>query len=272
MKIGVRGHDFGKMQPEALAAKLAGYGLTAVQLAIPKAIIGINDYLSVEEGDLKRIKKAFEGEGIELSVLGCYIEPALEDELERKRQVEIFKKGIWCCAYLGAGVIGTETTRFSGSDDERESAFSRLCLSFDEMVEEAERLGVAVAAEPVAKHSLNSPALAEKLLSRYSGKLSIIFDPVNLLAPVEANTQNLLWSECFERFGDKIRAVHVKDVSLADGALKECKLGDGMMDYSVIALKLKGLGRDIPLLREGVRIGAEKEEFGWMRKAFGVSA
>ena len=37
MIIGMRGHDFGRMEPPALAEKIASYGFRATQLAFGKA-------------------------------------------------------------------------------------------------------------------------------------------------------------------------------------------------------------------------------------------
>ena len=44
MKIGVRAHDYGKMEIERLAAVLHDEGYQAAQLALPKAFSGIDTY------------------------------------------------------------------------------------------------------------------------------------------------------------------------------------------------------------------------------------
>ena len=42
MRIGIRAHDFGKLPAEELARRIAAKGLTCVQLAVSKAIAGLD--------------------------------------------------------------------------------------------------------------------------------------------------------------------------------------------------------------------------------------
>ena len=44
MKIGCRAHDYGKHPAQELALILHNAGYQAAQVAVPKAIEGINDY------------------------------------------------------------------------------------------------------------------------------------------------------------------------------------------------------------------------------------
>ena len=58
------------------------------------------------------------------------------------------------------------------------------------MLNDAAKLGVTVAVEPVAAHTLNSPALAARLLQEFrGGGLAAIFDAVNLLTPARIETR-----------------------------------------------------------------------------------
>ena len=54
MKIGIRAHDFGCLPPVRLAEKMAAQGVEAAQLAIPKAIAGVESYAQVTDGLLRR--------------------------------------------------------------------------------------------------------------------------------------------------------------------------------------------------------------------------
>ncbi|MDR1538747.1 MAG: sugar phosphate isomerase/epimerase [Clostridiales bacterium] len=270
MKIGVRGHDFGKKQPRDLAELLRGFGLDAAQLAVPKAIEGIASYFDADENLLDEIKREFSANEIEISVLGCYIEPSLPDPQLRKEQISIFKRGIECAAALEAGVIGTETTKFSGSQRERERALGFLYESVEEMLEKADSIGVKAAIEPVWEHTLNTPELTEKLIRRYS-QLGIIFDPVNLLNGENVHSQGEFWKRALDLFGERIDAVHIKDADYKSGRFSSCRLGEGIMEYSFIARWLSSNKPDAPLLREGVWPGSEAEEFSWMRKTFDAS-
>ena len=73
MKIGIRAHDFGCLPPVRLAEKMAAQGVEAAQLAIPKAIAGVESYAQVTDGLLREIGAAFREHHIDIAVLGCYI-------------------------------------------------------------------------------------------------------------------------------------------------------------------------------------------------------
>ena len=150
MKIGIRAHDFGCLPPVRLAEKMAAQGVEAAQLAIPKAIAGVESYAQVTDGLLREIGAAFREHHIDIAVLGCYIEPSLPDEAARKAQLDTFRLGLRCAAELGAGCVGTETTLFSGPEQERPAAYDILRRSVDAMLNDAAKLGVTVAVEPVA--------------------------------------------------------------------------------------------------------------------------
>lgn len=270
MRIGMRGHDFGAHPPSELARLYHEHGVQAVQLAIPKAVPGVDSYFDVDTTLLEQLAAQLAAADVAVPVLGCYIEPALKDEAERQRQVEVFLRGMECAAALGAGCIGTETTAYTGDDIGRERAYTRLCRSLDTALARAQALGVTVAVEPVAWHTLNSPQLAARLDSQFAGApLAFIFDPVNLLTPTTGAGQQALWRECLDAFGGKIMALHVKDALPADGAMRPCPLGEGEMDYApVLAPWLREHQPDICLLREETSLQTAQSDFAWMRRVF----
>ena len=94
-----------------------------------------------------------------VGVLGTYVELAIDDEAERRRNLADFKSQLAVCGALGAGCIGTETTSMAlqPAGTSRERAQYLLCKSLEEILPEAERLGVTVGIEPVFWHSMNTP-------------------------------------------------------------------------------------------------------------------
>ena len=153
MKIGIRAHDFGCLPPVRLAEKMAAQGVEAAQLAIPKAIAGVESYAQVTDGLLREIGAAFREHHIDIAVLGCYIEPSLPDEAARKAQLDTFRLGLRCAAELGAGCVGTETTLFSGPEQERPAAYDILRRSVDAMLNLCISVGeVADSVQDVAKY------------------------------------------------------------------------------------------------------------------------
>lgn len=270
MKIGIRAHDFGKSTPEKLAEKLQNAGVEAVQLAIPKAIEGIESYADVTDTVLNRIKNSFEAAGVEISILGCYIEPSLANKAERLAQVEIFKKGIYCAEALKAGCIGTETTLFSGEEGQREKAFGFLQASLDEIFPVCQQHKVLLAIEPVAVHTVNNPAMVRRLIAEYkSAPLGFILDPLNLLVPATVERQHEIMEEAINVFGERIAAMHIKDATILEDWFLPCPLGEGVMQYGpVIVPWLKATKKDIPLLREEIKPEFAKQNLNWMRNTF----
>ena len=89
MKIGVRAHDYGKMEIEQLAKTLHSVGYEAAQLALPKAFAGIDSYEDITLSHLDRIRNAFEKNGIEIPVFGCYMDLGNPDESVRRFAVSV---------------------------------------------------------------------------------------------------------------------------------------------------------------------------------------
>jgi sugar phosphate isomerase/epimerase len=272
MKIGIRAHDFGKLSPGELADKLAVEGIEAIQLAVPKAIEGVESYADISDALLEQMRTVFTERGITIAVLGCYIEPSLEDTKARLAQIDTFFYGIDCATALNAVCIGTETTAFSGDEMKRAEQFGRLCDSIERMLKKAQPLGVTVAIEPVAVHTINTPIMAAKLLKEFSGSgLSMIFDPVNLLTPEKVLDQNRLWNESIVAFGESVKAIHVKDMTVKKGKFSPCLLGEGLIDYeSVIAPWFCFHNKNISILREGIQKENVRNELVWIRQNFGV--
>jgi sugar phosphate isomerase/epimerase len=271
MKIGVRAHDFGRHSAAELAGIVAGAGFSAVQLAVQKAITGVDSYLSLDVDRCAEIRRAFIGAGIEISVLGCYIEPSLADRDRRLAQIDLFRAGIRSARLLGAKYVGTETTRFDAGEAEREERYALLLDSVLRMTETAEAEDVYAAIEPVRSHTLNCPALTARLLREVgSPRLKVIFDPVNLLDPERASSQDALWRESLDAFGNAICALHVKDLRRDEYGWVPCRLGKGVMDYSTIMNGLRRLGLEPPLLREELEPESAAEDRSFLERLASV--
>ena len=153
MRIGVRAHDFGKQPVEDLARKISQMGYDCIQLALSKAIYGMDFSLGkLNPGMAWRIGKTFEKYGIQIAVLGCYINPVHPDKTERRHQIEQFKEHLRFARDFGCGIVATETGSLNGDfsfhpDNHGEKALYDLVESIKEMTEEAERFGVITAIE-----------------------------------------------------------------------------------------------------------------------------
>ena len=253
MKIGVRGHDYGCASPREMAKRISDAGFGCFQLALHKAIEGVKpEYGHLSPGFCADVRRAFEERGLEVAVLGCYIDPACADEEKRLYEVKRFREQTAYCRQLGSSIVATETSGYSGDEAGRKAQFERLTDSVLRMVEQAERFGVFVGIEPVLSHTLNTPELAEKLLNIVaSDSMQIVLDPINLLSPANIDRQREIIDECFERFGDRIVAVHAKDVVIGeDGRFHPCVIGEGLFDHQYFYDRLFKQKPGIRVLRE----------------------
>lgn len=272
MKIGVRAHDFPKQPPESLAQEIRAAGFSTVQLALYKALdIRAEDMMKPDT--LIRIRNAFKSAGLQISVLGCYVDPGAVQESVLQNSMERFREHIRIAKELGAACVATETTAFSGTDAEREEAYSRVLSFVREMTREAEDAGTFVAIEPVLAHTIHTPEMVRRLLhDEGSGRLRIIFDPINLLSPDDVANQDGLWLKCMDCFGDKVMAMHVKDGCWKGSRYIPQPLGQGIMRFDPLLRWVKEKMPDLPLLREEAVLSHVEADIAFLKKALEYSA
>ncbi len=265
MKIGVRAHDFGKQSPELLASAIKRAGYNAVQLAPYKAL-DIHAEEMIKPAKVARIRDAFSNEGVGIAVLGCYVEPgSMEDDVYRA-SFEKFRSHIQIAKDIGASCVATETTPFKAPESEREKAYARVLAFVREMAGEAERYDTAIAIEPVLTHTIHTPAMMARLIQQVSSpRLKVIFDPINLLSPIEAEKQGTLWQTCFDQFGGRITALHVKDGRFENGQYIPLPLGEGIMDFKPVMDWVRVQSSEIPLLREEANPALAQKDILFLR-------
>ena len=255
MKIGVRAHDFGRKDEKELAKVIKDAGFSCVQLALTKAIEGINSFEDITEKRVYNIRNEFEKNSVEISVLGCYIEPSILDTDQRLKNIENFKKSLEYANMLGSKIVGTETTNFSEDESLRAERFEILKDSVLRILDKAEKENVFVGIEPVAEHTLNTPQLTKQLLDyAKSEKLKIIFDPVNLVLPETIEKQDEIFNEFFKLVGNEIVSLHAKDTVIENNEKAWCILGEGVINHDLIFEYLLKNKPEISLLREGVEM------------------
>lgn len=269
MYIGLRAHDYGKLPVDELFRRISNDGFHSIQLAIPKAIEGVNSLDEVDEALLNDIKAAMKKYDIKIPVFGCYVELGHRDPEIRQQHVNRFLKGMDFAKYLGARCIGSETTNFplDGSEEERREAFEGLVDSVKQIVKKGEEIGLDVAIEPVAKHTLNTPALAKELLERVpSDRLKIILDLVNLLTKDNIDRQDEILDECFELFGDKIWALHMKGIKRGvDGELEKSNFQENEANFKKVIDWTKVNMPETTVLREEIKPVEAQADYAYMK-------
>ncbi|HHV32897.1 MAG TPA: sugar phosphate isomerase/epimerase [Clostridiales bacterium] len=269
IKIGARGHDYGKSTPQELFRRIRKDGFESLQLAFKKAIQGVDQFSDITPDVVKTVKESLKQYGLHTAVLGVYIDPALvHNSAKREADVAEFIASIPIAKELGVDCIGTETTHTSAQPDvTRKEALDTLYRSLWEIMPEAERQDVTVAIEPVYYHTVNTPELAREVLKTVaSPNLKIIFDAVNVLSPEEIPNQDRLWARSFDCLGENIAAVHMKGAVCGEnGSISGCAFSESLVHYDVLFHYLRQLPQDFSVLREEVDPAHGAEDFRFLK-------
>lgn len=270
--VGARLHDYGKGTPDELFARVSADGFAAVQLAYKKCVPTVKSYADITKALVNDTIAAEKAHNIQVAVLGTYVELAINDA-RRLQNVADFKSQLAVCKALGAGCIGTETTKMCDqpAGTTREEAQELLCRSLAEILPVAEELGVTVGVEPVTYHSMNSAAATRHILDTMrSPNLKVIFDLSNLVDADNVNAQDRIWNDIGELVGDKIVAVHFKGQAFnPDGSLLHTSLEDSLTDYAGAFAMLRQLPQEVlPVLREEAVPARAASDIAFMRRFF----
>ena len=256
-RLGARAHDFGKLPAGELAARIAAKGLTSVQLALNKAIAG----LDLKPGDMTpglafEIGQAFLRHDVQIAVLGCYVNPLFPDLSKRRELLGWFKEHLRFARDFGCGLVALETGSYdpdylSHPDNGTEAAFQESLVSLAELVSEAEKFGVIVGIEGVWNHAVCTPEKMRRMLdSLASPNVQVVFDPVNLLSFENHTDQQRIVEESLQLFGERIVVIHAKDYVRGEGTLKTVNAGQGLFDYGPLLKHLVVRKPGISILME----------------------
>lgn len=268
MKIGVRAHDFGRREIGEMAGLLHDEEYEAAQLALPKAFMGIESYDDITPEKLEQIRTSFEKQNIDIAVFGCYMDLGNPDENVRRYAVDTLKKSMTWAKELGAHVVGTETAYPRLNWELRQQWKPFMMDSILRVMEEAVRVDMPLAIEPVWWHPLEDLETTMEVLEKVgdAAHLRMIFDASNLLKHPETTDQDACWTRWLDAVGDVIDVMHIKDFSLDRRKIYQPEaLGAGVMDYTAISRWLEKQEREIYLLREEMNLLFAKEDIAFMR-------
>ena len=252
MQIGIRLHDVNAGQApelqtmEARAEKAHEEGFSCVHLAFSKVIKGVTfDNCALNEGLAMYAKRVFTQHGLDVAVLGCYLNLAHPDP-DKLRDIQSRYYGhLRVAALMGAGVVGTETGAPNAdykldANTHTDEALETLIRGLAPVVECAEHWGVSVAIEPVWKHIVYDADRAVQVLRAIaSPNLRIILDPVNLLYAGNADDRERVIGEAIDKLGEHVAVVHLKDFVREGDELRAVAAGTGEMDYSQVLRFMK---------------------------------
>lgn len=260
LNLGIRAHDINNLPLEELVKEISKKGFTSVQLALGKSFPDIQTGLgSLSPGLAHSIGTAFRREGIQIAVLGCYINMIHPDKEERRKSLERFKEHIRYARDFGCSIVGTETGNVHPvieytEDNFTEQAFLEVVDSVQELVEEAEKFGVIVGIEGGINHPIHTPEHMRRLLDHVpSNNLQVIYDPANYTTIDNYRDQESVFKEAIEKFGDRITILHAKDFIIENNWIKMVPVGKGLLNYDALFKLLKDRKPHLNVLMEDTR-------------------
>lgn len=244
IQLGLRLHDAEKLPVEELLPVVRAKGFTCCHLALSKLFRDIPCTASaLTPGYAQHLKRVFADHGIDIAVLGNYLNLLNPDEDYLKEAMGKYYALIRFASLLGCGMVGTETgapnREYKFCPECRdEKTLSLFIQRLKPIVRCAEEYGVVFAIEPVARHSVWNAKTCRKALDEIgSHNLQVLFDPVNMLDTENVDHRDELFAEAVELLGPDIAMIHLKDFIRTPGegyGLKSVGAGTGEMDYGAI--------------------------------------
>ncbi len=241
MQIGLRLHDSVDLPIEERLKAVKAQGFHCTHMALSKTTGLPADIEAFTPGYAAYLRHVFEHAGIDIAVLGCYLNLGNPNPDSLKQIQKTYREHLRFASMIGAGVVGTETGAPNETYTyEKEACHSQAALdSFIEhlkpVVEDAERFGTVLAIEPVYTHIVFNAERAREVLDRIaSPNLRIIFDAVNLLHPDNLDRRDEVIGDMIRLVGEEIAIIHLKDYQYKDGKMQSMACGLGEMDYSQI--------------------------------------
>lgn len=247
IQLGLRLHDGEKLPLEELLPLVRSKGFCCVHMALSKSMKGTpNSPAALTPGYAFWLRRQFRENDLDIAVLGNYLNLANPDAEALAEIQEKYYAHLRFAAWLGCGVVGTETGapnaeyRFT-PECRSDEALATFIRNLKPVVRYAESCGTVMAIEPVAKHIVWNPRRCRRVLDEIGSRnLKVIFDPVNLLDGQNLDAREEILDEAMELLGPDIAVVHLKDyVRTPGGELKAVGAGLGEMDYSRIMAYLK---------------------------------
>lgn len=254
IQLGLRLHDAEKLPVEELLPLVRQKGFTCAHLALSKLFKDLPcTPAALTPGYANYLKRVFAENGIDIAVLGNYLNLLHPDEEYLRDAMEQYYAHIRFASLLGCGMVGTETGAPNREykfcpECRKDETLSLFIKRLKPVVRCAEEFGVVFAIEPVARHSVYNPKSCRRVLDEIgSHNLQVLFDPVNMLDLENVDRREELFQEAIELLGKDMAMVHLKDFVRVNESygLKSVGAGTGEMDYGVI---MKYLKREKPFI------------------------
>jgi L-ribulose-5-phosphate 3-epimerase len=231
-------------------------GAEVIQLAPAKALSPALEVSAFSSDEVQRIANSFKAEGVEIAVLGCYINPIDPDPVRRKAGIARFRNSLKFARDFGCEVVGTETGSVIHDcsfhpDNRSEANFSLLLDSLSEMAYAASEYGVCIGLEAAREHVVyNVDRMEQAIRALDSDYVKVIFDPVNIIEEEELDKQASFFDAAAKKLAGKIAVVHAKDIKKIGGAMVRVAPGDGVINYVSLVDSVRNFDKSLPLIME----------------------
>jgi len=230
-RFGARAHDIAdQVTPSELAARAAAVGIHRLQLALMRTYPEIAGAAQLNQGLGEQFRSEFAEHDVSVAIFSCYLNLIHPDLAERRRIIDTFTAYLRHAHSFGARMVVSETgSVLPGMGHSPENwqppAYQAIVETVSELCDTAGHYGVMVGIEPGLNHPIyNLDTTAQLIADVNSPNLGIVLDPFNLLRSEAAggteetdpaNYLDLL-HRAFDRFGDKIEAIQLKDFVIAE--------------------------------------------------------
>lgn len=234
--FGLRGHDiandFVNMCEKAKENKI-----NLLQFALGKTCNDINfDIVGYDKNISTQISNRLHENMLNVAVLGCYINPVEIDIKSKELQLTRFENFISYCKDFNARVIGTETGQKNSIEETHSNeTYVEFLNSMVPLVQKAQDKQVQIGIEPVWQLTIYSVDILEKMIKDIaSSNISVILDISNLMHNEIFDRQDYVINSAFEKFGDRISTIHLKDYYVLDGIKSFAPTGLGNLNIDLI--------------------------------------
>jgi sugar phosphate isomerase/epimerase len=264
-KLGFRAHDLGSFDTvinfiSEMDNKSCPH---IIQFAPTKLFKNITHISETKESWITSTSKSFKEANIEVSVLGCYINPLNTEKKYRTKVINDFKKSLEITKYFNNSVVATETGTNKNSFQlnlGEEKRLNNFWNFLEKVIPIAQKNNATIAIEPVADHTICSFKKIDQMLTYFKcDNLKLIYDPVNFL-PYKDNElvpefQNQQFIEFFEKYNSLISIIHLKDFNIVEEQKNGyLSLFSGRFNIEDFIFTLKKYNNQSPLLLENVNI------------------
>ena len=264
MKLMIRAHDLTARGEKDIVKKLDELSLDGIQLVAYKSLDGVTYAKgSLTKERAREVASTVKNAGKSIALIGAYFNPVHPNEAKSQHGMDVFCDYLSLTAELGCSVVGSETGSYMGDPwgyhdmNRTEEARERVVDTFRSLADTARTYGATVGIEGAYNHVCYSPDVLDEVVDRIDrDNVGVIFDLYNYLHISNYTEAYEILRRGHELFGRDIILYHLKDFKVSDGALVQCPVGDGVLDYERILSQIYRTNPDAILVFEGT---AEKD-------------